>query len=71
MYAKERIYKLDAQGEPAFLLYAEGDEIPDDEAQALGLVDGKVPTAGAKKIQADAVENKAVKPATKKTASKE
>lgn len=70
MYAKERIYKLDAQGEPAFLLYAEGDEIPDDEAQALGLVDGKMPPAKTKKVTADVVENKAVKSATK-TTSKE
>ena len=69
MIAKERIYKLDAQGEPAFLMYAEGDEIPDDEAKALGLVDGRRPVAASKKVTSETVENKAVKPATKKTQS--
>lgn len=69
MIARERIYKLDEKGEPAFLLFAEGDEISDDEAKVLGLVDGRRPVAGTKKVTSETVENKAVKPATKKTQS--
>lgn len=63
--SKERVYSLDANGEPAFLLYAEGDEIPEEEARRQGLI------PGVKKVDASAVEDKAVKPARKPRATKE
>lgn len=60
-YSKQRVYRLDANGEPAFLLYAEGDEIPQDEAQRQGLV------PSGKMVTTEQVENKAVRPTRKAT----
>jgi hypothetical protein len=35
----ERVYTLDAKGDPYSLLYAVGDEIPEDEARRQGLLE--------------------------------
>ena len=44
-HSRERVYELDAKGEPFALLYAVGDEIPPAEARRQGLIPGELKAA--------------------------
>lgn len=69
--AQERIVVSSPSGYGMALLAIPGDEIPDEVAAFYGITDGRMPKASSKKISAVEVEDKAIKPATKKTAPKE
>lgn len=60
--SRERVYALDANGQPAFLKYAVGDDIPEDEAIRQGIIPDPAAT---KKVAKTSVEDKAIKPAAK------
>lgn len=61
-HSRERVYVLDANGEPAFLKYAIGDDIPEDEAIRQGIIEDPAAT---KKVAKTSVEDKAIKPTGK------
>lgn len=65
--AQERIVVPAPSGHGFTLLAIPGDEIPDDVAAVHGIIEGRLPTASTKKVAPSQVEDKAVKPASKKT----